>query len=819
MARRRNSVTKRFAKMRGLPPEEKALMQRLGNLIDAALNNRQASNPFEQSQARANRLVYPPTGLLTQTGVSSVKLIWNATPSDQLLRYEIEFINLTTGLHETETSFTNEITYKGADGSYLARIKSVGRDGSSSEIRQVSFGIGGDVMLLEGAKNGPAELGQLVQDNILLREGYSIYAWGSCVLDKFMLDTNPNIVFKLWRAERADALFGEASLVETITLYPGTESGTDLDSTARAGLITRPTTVRTGSFETSQSVMFSPQRITSAADDDKTVTYFLQAVNREVEDDEVCLSLVLWSGADGIGTAVPGQGAHIPKAPYIHPHFNSFHMQGAPNGVWQGNFPYDTRCLSANVDDSYSLIGNHWSIAMWVRFDNLSSVNLASGAGGPDDDSGTGTVDGGTQHLISRHTIATNNKTGPNKFRFFIDGTIAPAQHVLNCFIHDWRAENGGNPHDGKDSRWIQYKAASFGPRSEQSAIFRWGDAVTTRDDEKNNAWYFMVMCFEGGDFVGPVPKFRLYMNVGLVETTEGVLEPAMQLMVPTSDESKDPVTQNDAGNLAYVMGVPAEQSFNHTYELGFYSGDIQSSLVSAGAQYHRIGIWNVALDYGIDGPASDMGAIHVLFNRGRGWNVDWRRNGQSTFLKEVVHYPYAENLVHLNQLGAVEEWFQTKQAGRDMGWHLPGLKGELSWTSDVSDLGKEWQDIDAGVNYHKRLLLDANGGGVHYDNLPQSWHRGTDIYDILSPTEEGGVSGDVGTNNTTQYDFAYPGQNQSGQGSISQGNAYWYPKFADWVEAGSDLSILPWLSAPYPPGYHKDDPDRPHRGGGGGGL
>jgi len=211
--------------MKGLSPEEKSLMQRIGNLMDAALNNRQASNPFEGSQNRSNRLVYPPTNLLVKTSVSSVKIIWDPTNSDELLHYEVSFTNLTTGTTEVKRSFTSEITYKGADGTYIARVKAVGRDGSSSDIKQIEFAIGADVMLIEGAKNGPTELGTIVQDNIKLLENYSIYCWGSVVLDKYALDTNNKIVFKLWRAERADATFPEASLVETIILYPATESG------------------------------------------------------------------------------------------------------------------------------------------------------------------------------------------------------------------------------------------------------------------------------------------------------------------------------------------------------------------------------------------------------------------------------------------------------------------------------------------------------------------------------------------------------------------------------------------------------------------
>ncbi len=799
MARRRNAITHRFARMRGLPPEEKALMQRIGNLMDAALNNRQASNPFEQSQVRTNRQIYPPTGLLTQAGLSAVKILWNATPSNELLRYEVEFINLTTGLSETKTTFTNEITYKGADGSYLARVKSVGRDGSSSTIRQVTFGLGDDPMLIEGAKNGATELGTLVQDNIKLRDGYSTYAWGSCVLDKYMLDTNNEIVFRLWRADIPDAFFSQAYLVETIRLYPGTESGTNLDSTARAGLITRPAGVRAGSFETPQSIMFSPQQAT-ADEDDTTVTYFLQAVNREVEQDEVCLSLVLWSGADGIGTAVPGD-PYTPPVQYIFPQYNSFHKTGSPTGNWQGDFPYDKRSWSANIEDGWSLIGNKWTVAMWVRFDNLDANNIANeqpGPTGPPD----GTVDGGTQYLFGRHTIASNGEYRPNSWLFSISASDlggSTFDHDVSFSIFDYRAGYGGNPDDGVDNRVIRYSARAFGNNNEKSAIFKWGDATSNPAPSENNAWYFMVMCFEGGDYTdNNIPKFRLYMNTAEDDLTG---EPKMALMIPTDappDGSKKPVTQTDDGAMAYLFETIGD-SVNHHYLGGIYNGDLlQGPYVTAGTQYHQIGIWNTALDSGVSGPASNIGPIESLFNQGRGWAVDWRRN-TATYEEDGpfgdLNYIQAENLVHLCQMGAVEEPFSTKQAGRDRGYYLPDWEGELNWTFDRWEQGYEFHRIIQDENYHKREIE-----GNWYDNLPSSWCRGTDIYDVLSP---------LGTNGTTQYDFSYPGQNMSGSGTNVQSEGD-YPDYDDWVEAGSDLSILPWLTGPYPPGYHKDDPDRP---------
>jgi hypothetical protein len=655
-------------------------------------------------------------------------------------------------------------------------------------------------MQLEGARNGPAELGTLVQDNIKLHDGYSIYAWGSCVLDKYMLQTNNPITLRLWVAGTPNATFMEASLVETIILYPGTESGTDLDPTARAGLITRPTGVRAGSFETSQAVMFSPLQV-DPSEDDMTVTFFLQAVNREANQDEVCLSLVLWSGADGIGTRVPGD-PFVSGAPYIFPHFNSFHKTGSPNGVDQSVFPYDTRCLSANIEDGYSLIGNQWTVAMWMRFDNLDGYNIAGIRGD--------TVDGGTQAPWSRQTIGVgkNNETArPNRWRELI-ASDESAQHIIIMELWDRFAHNGGNPISGKHSQEARWQGNTFGERNEKSAIFRWGDAESPRRDYENNAWVFMVWCFEGGDYTGPIPKLRLYMNMGKSALTN---EPAMTLMVPVAPGGttpfSQPLSQDDTGAQAYMFASPND-GVNYHYWQGIYNGDLLSGpTITAGTQYHQIGIWNVALDSAVLGTASNIGPIKALFNEGRGWAVDWKRN-TTTFDPNgpmyYLNYQQAENLVHLNQMGAVEEWFQTKQAGRDTGYHLPDWEGALNWTFDVSDQGHEWHRTIKDAHYHQRELTNEFGHEQWYDNLPQSWLRGTDIYDILSPG---------GTNNTTEYDFSYPGQQMEGDADVKQDNLG-YPTYVDWVRSGSNLSELPWLSGPYPPGYHKNDPDRPIKGG-----
>ncbi len=281
MAKRRSSIAHRFARIKGLPPEEKALMQRIGNLLDAAVNNRMSSNPFEKRKNLEDRRLPSPTNILVKTGFKTVKIIWDPIDSSILLRYEVDFTNFDTGVTTTKSTFTNEIIFKGKSGRYKAVIRGVGRNSKSSPLKTVEFGIGEDVMFIEGGRNGPATLGTVVQDNVSLLAGYSLYIWGSVVLDKLAAGlSNNSVVFQLLRAETGNASINDATLVEQIILYPATESASNLDDNAQGGLITRATTVRIGTFETSQSLMFSPISI-DTADDGKTVTYFLRAMSNQ----------------------------------------------------------------------------------------------------------------------------------------------------------------------------------------------------------------------------------------------------------------------------------------------------------------------------------------------------------------------------------------------------------------------------------------------------------------------------------------------------------------------------------------------------------
>lgn len=753
MARRRNSVAKRFSKIRGLPPEEKALMQRIGNLMDAALNNRQASNPFEKSTIRQNRQVYPPTGLLAQSGIASVKLIWDPANSNEHLRYEIEFLNLTTGESITKSSFTNNIVFRGANGAYQAKVSSIGRDGSKSTVKQVEFNIGKDVMLIEGAKNDSTELGTIVQDNITLYKGFSVYTWGSVVLDKQTLDTNNQIVFRLWRAETPDALFSDAVLQETIILYAATESGSSLDTTARAGLISRPVAVRPGAFETSQSLMFSPLQVADV-DDEKVVTYFLQAINRETELDEVALSLTMWAGMDGVGSAVPGD-VFVPKTPYVFPNLNSFHNQLPGDPLI---FPHDRRSAHAMINDGFSLIGNEWTVAFWIRFDDLDANNMSRI--NSDDPNNSGNM--GTKILLSRGTINTDNNSTFNSWRFSVGASNLGGgnfQHKISLRVNWFDNEVGR-----ADSVVTDYIATTNGDRQQFSDLFPYGDAIEASNsgfNTRNNGWMFMVICFTGGDFTDDQhPKTRLYMNIKQDEVGVPLIPPEMALAIPTEpDGSNAPCVQTDVGRLGYQFGEPSASFNTGKYFDNFYTGDLNQSPTNNMA-YNQIGIWNVALDTtsnikGIKDIGGNIGPIRELYNGGKGTEIDWKQpSGGLTGVFALQNYSQHENLIHLIQFGAVEKGFHSLETLRDTGYFLPG--GDLNFTQDVreNEYFENWHQTDHTVHdgedrFHQREVPINSQNW--FANLGQTWNRGTDIGDILSPT---------GSNNTTQYNWAHPGQN-----------------------------------------------------------
>jgi len=753
MARRRNAISHRFAKMRGLPPAEKALMQRIGTLLDSALNNRQSSNPFENARQITSRNIYPPTGILIKKGIRSVKIVWDAPPSNLLLRYEVTFDNLTTGERTVKSSFINEVTFKAPKGSYIARVVSIGRDRSTSLVKTVQFTAGEDVMLLEGAKNGPLETGTLIQDDIRLLQGYNVYVWGSYVLDKYTLgnEVNPKTILKLYRSKGPDGSFDDATLLETIEMYAATESASNIDNSARGGLITRPisnTTLRDGSFETSQAVMFSPIPV-ATADIDETFTYFLQATNRETDADEVNLSMTLWTGSVGDGAAI--QGDVTPTPAYVFPNQNCFHSQ-IVNYDTSANPALDTRSMWASVPEHANLIGNQWTVAFWFRPDDINANDMAQGRSST-------TI--GSLELFSRCTINPPNGTNyqKNQLTITIAGLIVGGVGDIHKIIVTGRDKNGT---DGVAERRVDFThaGATSGANNDISAdFFSWGGAPTGTSAQ-NAAWYFLVLCFEGGDFVSDTPtKLRAYMN-SATNPVGGA--PTMVRLSGGVDGFEKEIVMDDTDTMSYnIVGcLPTDGGGNIILNIsnGLFMGGLRTPNSSADCQIHQFGFWNVALDRKTDagnnaslGPLIGVGLIDgvvasspidYLFNAGFGTLVDWKQN--SPLVTDLSNptgsssvYSQAGNLCHLIQFGAVEQAMSTGFPGRDTGYHVHN--GDMNFTG-VTPEGRYVADF----NYADPGPVTATNNGNHYtDN--------TTIADILSPN---------GTNGTTAFSKCYPGQN-----------------------------------------------------------
>ncbi len=757
MARRRNAIFHRFSRLRGLPPDEKMLMQRIGNLMDAALNNRQASNPFEPSKNNPNRLLYPPTGLVAHTGFRTLKLTWTAANSDIHLRYEIRITNNETGVSETKSSFTNELRYKNVNGAYTAVVKSVGRDGSSSSSQTITFTMGGSVMQIEGSKNGPTTLGTIVQDHITVYNNYSVYVWGSVVLDKFIAgSSNEQAVFKLYSMEGANQTFDAsvATLQQTITLYAATESFANLDSTAHSSSITRPSITRPGTFETSQSVMFSPIAI-SSSEEEVTFTFFLQALGRTVELDEVNLSIVIWGGFDGLGDNVPQDPWDGGKSGYVFPHLHSLRIDrkavnpstfAVTEGAW----------YLAQQAKEFNIIDNAWTIAVWFRLET-EHVELLNDNG---DVTNAKLATSSTIFRRSSYNSTTPYNFNENAIELKLvagEDQFGVGTNTINVTV--W-------PEDGDDSEKLQaeFTTVVFGTHAdpdEDDDSNLWG-----RDEDQaahNYNWQLVVICFEGGPLTSGTsltPKIRMYTPNRLPVNgnpddrqvpanamcclNQRVADGAANTSQFAPSNLLDEGDQDLTNDYVYSVGGPGPPTAMFTN--GDYKGD-ETKIGNGTFTIHQAGMWNIAIDnwdgmgfnpgtaeqrdsspwyavpYGGTPPVvnplltdgrenvtvgSSLTAIHYLYNQGYGTDIDWKKNSIAR-PDGALEYIFAENLIHLWQFGAIpDEYSETAETLRDTGNYLFG----------------------GGVNFLRKWSnTTLTGGGS--SNL---WSEDTKLTDILSP-------------------------------------------------------------------------------------
>jgi hypothetical protein len=749
------------------------LLQRIGNLLDTALNNRQASNPYEPSKNNPHRLLYPPTGLVAHTGFQTLKLTWLAPKSDIHLRYEVEITNIETGVSETKSTYTNELRYKNVNGSYRAKVKSVGRNGSSSTIETIEFVLGGSVMQIEGSKNGPTELGTIVQDHITIYDGYSVYVWGSVVLDKFIAgSSNEPVVFQLWSMEGANQTFdsGVATLQQTVTMYPASETFSNLDDNARGAVIERPIAARTGSFETSQSVMFSPIAIT--ADAETTITFFLLALGRVIEQDEVNLSLVLWGGFDGLGDNVPQDPWDGGRSNLVFPHLHSLRLWRKE--LENGEFGHTTKgsWYLGEQRKEYNLIDNAWTIALWVRLETKHTRIMAN----------TGYY-GGNNVIFRRSSYkgpGTDFSWNENAIEIALIGYVGqvgtfPVDKVcrqqLRVIVYDsdpsiaciaqFDTQTFGTVHDPPDGE----------DSDDQGYAFTYSDWGAV-----NHEWQFIVICFEGGpegatgsptQGTDLTPKIRVYTNDrhsddvnpddrwcptnAMEHMNQRVADGALSTRQYVPHGLLKECNQNITNDYIYSIGHHAPtQMFQH----GQYYGD--DVAVDNGTFFlHQLGMWNVAIDNwdgmgfnpgnaeqrdsspyytqpfywgarhtddppGLTGEygrqnlttGSSLTAIHYLYNSMYGTDINWLKNSNPR-IDGAIEYPFAENLIHLWQFGAIaDEFSTTSEAIRDTGNFMYG----------------------GGVNFLRALTVP-----MYQDRTNSNgWSEHCELSDITSPVRLG---------------------------------------------------------------------------------
>jgi hypothetical protein len=785
MARRRNAIFHRLSRMRGLPPDEKMLMQRIGHMMDAALNNRQASNPYEPSKNNPHRVLYPPTGLVAYTGYRTLKLVWVAADSDQHLRYEVKITNNDTGESEVKSTYTNELRYKNVNGTYTAVVKSVGRDGSSSIGQTIEFTMGSSVMQLEGSKNSPIALGTMVQDHITVYNNYSIYAWGSVVLDKYAADVgNEQSVFRLWSMDGEDQVFDEdeAILHQTITMYPASETFSNLGDLAHGAGIQRPAATRPGSFESSQSVMFAPisiviedgvvflegDELKNTTEDTLTRTFFLQALNRELSTDEVNLSLVLWGGFDGLGDSRPGD----PWTPqgHVHPHLNSLTLKRREMNPTPS---YDTVTKGswylAQQDKQYNIIDNAWTLAFWVRLESehvdlmidqstdLSNAKLAAENVIFRRSSYTGADGNWDKNAIQVSLTGVRDQSYPQE---------EERRHQLLVQVFDA---------DGTEM-WARFETFTDGDHA--STGFGWSPTDADHNSSMwgqsqydytvNFDWQFIVICFEGGpggfgyEGTSLTPKIRVYTNDRQsteeaqidygnmsVEAMECLNQKNIdgakdQYLFPGFEDMLAPINQDITNDYIYSIGIGAPTAlFDGS---GVYKGD--TTKVNNGTfTIHQAGMWNVALD-NWDGKNFNIGAAeqrdsspwYTLPYDGSATahGRNGRHNPYSGSSLTAIHYLYNQGfgtdidwLKNSNERidGAVEYIFAENLIHL---WQFGAIPDEFSQDArTIRDTGNHL--YGGGVDFLSGLTMGTADGESN-----NSWSEDCELADVISQTRIG---------------------------------------------------------------------------------
>lgn len=367
--KRRSNITAKFSKIRGLEPEEKRIFTRIGELVDAVINNRAPTNPFSKERriiTRTDPSLPPPTGLTVQNGIRSAKLMWDPVTSNFLQFYEVKLTEEANGDETTGIAYTNTFTIKDKTGTFKADVRSVGRDGTASTFTSIEFDIQPNVILYNGEKNLTDQSGFIQITPIYCPKGYNVFLWSSMVLDSFS-DPNFNVPTEIaLSVENSFYSGGDYYLyntwIQSVQGFGEEVTFTNLSVAGGGGSTNRPggSPTRTATFQTTKVTPYAPYTVPDILGD-RTNIFFVAERHR---DDVVGLALNAWVCTAGIGIGTGTTGI-IPVPPVVPPTPPVVIVPVTQSILWPANSTRDLINVSSNT---LGLSGSSFSCFFWIKF-------------------------------------------------------------------------------------------------------------------------------------------------------------------------------------------------------------------------------------------------------------------------------------------------------------------------------------------------------------------------------------------------------------------------------------------------------------------
>ena len=672
--RRRSTIAKRITKIKGLPPAEKHLLERIGTLVDAQINNRTISNPTGTGRIKVDPRLPPPRLITAESGIKSTKISWPAVDSSILSHYELTItsVNVEEPQEEILISYTNTFFYRGRPGgSYKAKVRSVGRNGTKSPVlEEVEFFIQDNLMDLQGTKNDFNVVGTIVVEDLFLVEQNKIYVWGACVIDKLIGGVavgNPELSLRLYKGPTGTG-FANATFIEEIPLFDATESATNLDNTALGGGVFRPALqppadldpafVRGSTFETSYGVMFSPLDV-DPSEDQKIFDFYVVAIGREVPDDVINLSITVWSAPVGDADSIPALPTTI-EPPIAFPWFRCISLNEDLNVIGT-TLPLPADPITHGLDwlhntgiaDGRRLFGSTWTWAAWIK------PRRFSGAAQSGEVPTNGRIFALTNVIPSKPS-AYGMESG------YVNGFEVRAANRLGGFgriqtaITVWDKGNASGASTGF-SRSVYIDPMSVTMATEFSDPIYTAPTTNPVWALGINEWHLLVITFDNSS--GPV----LYVN-GTQKTRNATFSGETggftgQDIAPTND-----LVYHSGGQMESTSAVTPPVNALWVDAVFYEPFDGLKLDFAADILIYAAGIWSFKLE--------QADAIE-LYNGGDGWERNWRQN--------IGDYNKAQFLAHYWQMGA--EISEIRWYARDTGYYL-GESGGFSGRANMSDEG-----------------------------------------------------------------------------------------------------------------------------------